>query len=55
MPLTVMPASLYSLICARASFDVTFHLIMDNIKLMMDNIKLMMENIKLMRDNIKFS
>ena len=32
MPLTVMPASLYSLICASASFDVTFHLMMDNIK-----------------------
>ena len=27
-----MPASLYSLICASASFDVTFHLMMDNIK-----------------------
>ena len=39
MPLTVMPASEYSLICASASFDVTFHLIINNIKVMMDKIK----------------
>ena len=39
MPLTVMPASLYSLICASASFEVTFHLDIDDIKLMMDSIK----------------
>ena len=44
MPLTVMPASEYSLICASASFDVTFHLIIDNIKLMMDNIKFSLTN-----------
>ena len=40
----MMPASEYSLICASASFDVTFHLIMVNIKLIMDSIRFNLSN-----------